>query len=65
MEKIYHYRGFMIIPNKYEDNKMKRTTFDSSDIFGKTLNDIKNNIDKHIGGHPTAKISKRFLNQLN
>lgn len=47
--------------NTNEELNCKWVTFEHNSIKGKTLDDIKNNIDKHVGGHPTAIIPKRFM----
>lgn len=41
------------------ENGFKWTVFEIDDIFSNSLDDIKNQIDKHLGGFATSRIPKR------
>ncbi|NUH84786.1 hypothetical protein HUN92_13760 [Bacillus firmus] len=56
--KVYFYRGMSIMTNPIE-NGFKWTVFEIDDIFSNSLDDIKNQIDKHLGGFATSRIPKR------
>lgn len=56
MLPIYFYRDYLIMRNNDIEKKCKWVTYENGDIRGNTLDEIKNNIDKHVGGHPTRVI---------
>jgi hypothetical protein len=57
-KKIHFYRGITIMKNSI-NNGYKWTTFEIDDIYSNSIDDMKNKIDKNLGGYATSKVPKR------
>ncbi|MFS0643737.1 hypothetical protein [Siminovitchia sp. 179-K 8D1 HS] len=57
MKKIHFYRGEIIMLNTFND-KGKWTVYELN-LYADSLDEIKNKIDKNLGGYATNKKPKR------
>ena len=61
--KVYTHRGYVIILNteNHEQDKTKKWIgIDGNTFYGKSIDNVKYQIDKYLGGYATDKIPKRL-----